>query len=85
MNFEATRKALSSALSYLLYTPPKPPRAFPNSLNIYFKTALCQLDQKIKEHGLDAHIFLTIHDEVVPGPGSSKEASNYSLNSLTEW
>ena len=30
-----------------------------------FKTALCQLDRKFLELGLDAHIVLTVHDEIL--------------------
>jgi DNA polymerase I-like protein with 3'-5' exonuclease and polymerase domains len=30
-----------------------------------FKIALCQLNLKFRESGLDAHIVLTLHDEIV--------------------
>ena len=30
-----------------------------------FKTALCELDQKFRELGLDAHLVLTVHDEIL--------------------
>lgn len=33
-----------------------------------FKIVLCRLDEKFKALGLDAHLFLTLHDEIVLSP-----------------
>ena len=30
-----------------------------------FKTALCELDRKFRELGLNAHLILTVHDEIL--------------------